>query len=406
MKSHASVWTHTWWLSGILAVVAGALLATASCGDDAGENEPDDGGEDLTSRDIAPLELQTMTLTREDLGPQYADFEFLPSGFQTNDEAAQNPASREDELADAARFGRITSFASQYYSSAAAAQEVAGVVAVSSEIILFEDAPGAAANLSDSIGDVERDLRGITRSGLELGEFEVLDPAEVGEGSAGSVATITGGDPVRTSYSATIALVEGRIMGVVTLVSSGDDRRDEALTLARQLRNRILGVLRGEIDADASASRRTPRAGGERDEPLPREEFIDRISVLCDSAQEKVFPLQTELRVDYFDPEHFPDYGYSEYWRRSGDLISELLYGLRELRPPEEDQDFIQAWLDGLESALRLHDRLAAAALKDDVAWDAEKNQPPDDPPPEYGLLKPDYSYECSYLGFGPSAGR
>jgi hypothetical protein len=233
-----------------------ALLSASACGG---------GGQaDLTDREITDGELSLMALPLSDLGSQYADFELDDtSGLQSNEQAIEDAFDKEDEAADVERFGRVKGYEEDYLSSEAL-MEGTGPFYISTVVVLHERADGAAGNLKDGVEDAQRAVGG-TKEDTTLEATEKFSVEDVGQEAVGLLQKGSAeADDGATFHRTIVGFRQGRLIGSVSILRLDDeDVRDEATALARKLDQRILAVLRGEVEQPAPTSKPGPAATSE-----------------------------------------------------------------------------------------------------------------------------------------------
>jgi len=219
------------------------------------------GGDERTDREITDEELSLMVLPQSELGSQYAEFllDEGGSGFQTNESQIEAAFDKDDEAKDVERFGRLNGY-DQSFISPDALQEGKGVFAVGTTLGLYEDAEGASGDFQDVPEDLRRSVAK-TSEEATLTDMQDFDPGEIGDGSGGLVLTFDiAGQGVRVT---TVGFREGRLVADAVIARADDeDVREEATALARKLDERLLAVLRGEVEPEpTAASEPTPTPG-------------------------------------------------------------------------------------------------------------------------------------------------
>ena len=230
------------------------MLSVSACGG---------GGEkDITDREITDGELSLMVLPLSDLGSQYAGFELSEdqSGFQSNDKTIENAFDQEDETADVQRFGRVKGYEEDYLSSEGLLGGT-GPFHISTAVVLHEGADGASGNLKDGVEDAQRAV-GSTKEDATLETAEKFSVEDVGQEAAGLFQKgSVEADGGLTFYQTVVGFRQGRLIGAVSITRLDDeDVRDEATALARKLDERILAVLRGEVEQPSPAPTSKPSA--------------------------------------------------------------------------------------------------------------------------------------------------
>ena len=213
------------------------------------------GTTDLTDCEISDGELVAMILPLADLGPAYADLEFeLGSQLRTNEDAAEDAFDGEDEAEDIVRFGRVTGYAEGFISLEALSNRE-GVFAIGTIVAIYESGDGASGYLRDDLEDMRREV-GVNPDS-DAGMLERLDeyhPEGIGDEYVGIFAYYTPGEAEPLPSNLTwVKFRRGRLIGEVTIVRfDEEDVREEVTELARKLDERILAVLRGEIEPQAT----------------------------------------------------------------------------------------------------------------------------------------------------------
>ena len=231
-------------------VVALAFLSASACGGGGGPK-------DMTDREITDGELSLMVLPLSDLGSQYAQFELSQdeSGFQSNDKTIENAFDPEDETADVQRFGRVKGYEEDYLSSEGLLGGT-GPFHIATAVILHERADGTSGNLKDGVEDAQKAVGG-TKDDATLETSEEFSVKDVGQEAAGlfQKGSVAGDDGGLTFYQTLVGFRQGRLIGSVSITRLDDeDVRDEATALARKLDDRILAVLRGEVEEPSPTS--------------------------------------------------------------------------------------------------------------------------------------------------------
>jgi len=231
-----------------MVLVALALPLLSACGGG--------GPSDPTAREITDEQLSLMVLPLSDLGSQYADFELdeEESGFHSNEQAVEDALDKEDEARDVEQFGQVNSYEEQYLSSGAFL-EGEGPALIGTQVYLHEEADGASGDLRDSVEDAKRQV-GKSKEGVAFESLEEFDAADIADESAAYNfrAATTSGDENATFHGTAVGFRRGRIIGGAIILRLDDqDVREEVTAIARKLDERILAVLRGEVEQPASA---------------------------------------------------------------------------------------------------------------------------------------------------------
>jgi hypothetical protein len=324
----------------LFTILAGlAFLSASACGG---------GGQaDLTDREITDGELSLMALPLSELGSQYADFEFDDtSGIQTNEQAIEGAFDTEDEAADVERFGRVKGYEEGYLSSDAL-MEGAGPFYISTGVVLHEQADGAAGNLKDGVEDAKR-AAGATQGGTTLETTEEFSVEDVGQEAVGlwQQASMEADGGGGTFHRTAVGFREGRLIGAVSILRLDDeDVRDEATALARKLDERILAVLRGEVEQPAPTSEAAPAPTSEPTPEATSEATPGPSARLSPSDVLDSFRFSTEIAVEADGGLVLSSEGEFEAPDRMGCTVSASLSGFNV----SEDELVVvgdDAWLD------------------------------------------------------------
>lgn len=215
---------------------------------------------DLNDREISDGELVAMMLPLADLGPAYADLELDDeSGFQSNEDVVKDANDKEDEAEDIERYRRVTGY-QEAFTSLEALSNRDGVFGIGTIVSLYEDADGASGDLLDTVDDAKRAV-GTTAYHVTLEDVEEFTLDGIGDESAKLIVSLSVSDGGYAFYVTVVMFRRGRLIGEVVIVRyDEEDVREEVAELARKLDERILAVLRGEIEPRATP---TPRLTGE-----------------------------------------------------------------------------------------------------------------------------------------------
>ncbi len=219
------------------------------------------GPTDLTDREISDGELVAMILPQADLGPAYADLQLDDdSGFETSEDAIEDAFDEEDEAEDIVRFGRVTGYGETFISTAGFISQE-GVFLIAVDVSIYESGDGASGYLQDELEDTRREV-GVSRDGGILERLDEFHPEGVGDESAGMFAVLKAAEAEALPFNVTLVMFRrGRLIGEVVIVRfDEEDVRQEVTELAHKLDERILAVLRGDIEPRATP---TPRLTGE-----------------------------------------------------------------------------------------------------------------------------------------------
>jgi hypothetical protein len=211
------------------------------------------GTADLTDRDISDNELITMALPREELGENYGGFTPVEdNGLQTLDERVDGEIDEEDERADLERAGFVKAY-DLNYTSTDALFGGGDVFFAGSSVDLYGDAAGAQADWEDELtNDFPNEVGKPDEDGATITSYDTYDVPDIADDAAGAIFRIDLGEEAGDlEFTATgVFIRRGRIIAGVGLVRVDDeDVKDEAISLARKLDERIVGVLEGDISA-------------------------------------------------------------------------------------------------------------------------------------------------------------
>jgi hypothetical protein len=213
------------------------------------------GPSDQTDRQITDQELSLMVLPLSDLGSQYADFELDDtSGPQSNEQVISDAFDKEDEAQDVERFGRASGYEA-FYTSSQALLEEKGPINVGMTVVLHDNADGASGNLKDGADDAQRAV-GKTNEDVTIEGVETFEAGDIGQDAVGVVqkASFQADQADFTLNQTIVGFQEGRLIGSVVITGfESEDMQAEATAIARKLDERILAVLRGEVEQPASA---------------------------------------------------------------------------------------------------------------------------------------------------------
>jgi hypothetical protein len=229
-------------------LMALALLSVSACGGG--------GQKDITDREITDGELSLMVLPQSDLGSQYADFKLDDtSGLQSNEEVINNAFDTEDEAQDVEQFGRTNGYEESYTVSAGLPEEK-GPIHIATGVILHKDADGASGNLKNGVEDAQRAV-GMTKEDVTIQGVDTFEVADVGDEAVGLIqkASVKVDQGELAVDQTMVGFREGRLIGSVGITNlAGADVQEEATALARKLDDRILAVLRGEVEQPSPTS--------------------------------------------------------------------------------------------------------------------------------------------------------
>jgi len=247
-------------------VVALALALAVACGGG--------GPSDPTDREITDDELSLMALPLSDLGSQYADFELDDtSGLQSNEQAIDDAFDSEDEAQDVERFGRANGYEA-FYTSTQALLDEKGPINVGTDVILHENADGASGNLKDGVDDAQRAV-GMTQEDVTIESVDTFEAGDIGQDAVGVVqkASFKADQAEFTLNQTIVGFQEGRLIGSVAITGfEGEDMQAEATAIARKLDERILAVLRGEVEPSSAPTSEAKPAPTSKSRPSPTSE--------------------------------------------------------------------------------------------------------------------------------------
>jgi hypothetical protein len=229
-------------LLGWVAVIA-LSAALAACGDN--------GGPDLTLREITDEELSLMVLRRADLGEEYADLRFIEqSDFVTNETRVKWALDPEDEADDLERFDRLNGYEAVYVAFSRPTEEGGALDEIRLGVALFADAAGASDYLEDELTDIEQGIGGehLGRTLEEVKRFKVGGIADRSVGFRARATAAPGQDSAAPTNITQVYFRRGRLLADVAIGRLDEEDASEAVqTLARELDERIQAVLRGEV---------------------------------------------------------------------------------------------------------------------------------------------------------------
>ena len=229
-----------------MVLVALTLALAVACGGG--------GQKDLTDREITDDELSLMALPLSDLGSQYADFELDDtSGLQSNEQVISDAFDKEDEAQDVERFGRANGYEALYTSSQALLEEK-GPINIGMSVALHEKVDGASGNLKDGADDAQRAV-GKTNEDVTIESADTFEVGDLGQDAVGVVlkASFKADQAEFTLNQTIVGFQEGRLIGSVVITGfEGEDMQAEVTAIARKLDERILAVLRGEVEPSSA----------------------------------------------------------------------------------------------------------------------------------------------------------
>lgn len=237
--------------SAFLAAIM-AVALTVACGGGQGSDRADITPQDLRfeADEITSNHLSLMTLSLEDLGPDYSSFSLDPaeSGSTSNaDEIADDECDPEGEQSDIERFGRLNGYDSSY-SSDSRLEAQSGVFTVLQNVSLYVRETGSLEAFRDDLAE-SREMVGVADcQGFTIFTLDEFSPAPpLGDESIGVVSKV--GYEIDQFYFSVILFVRGPLYGWIGIADfDSTDHRAEIEALAQRLHERIEAVLRGEIE--------------------------------------------------------------------------------------------------------------------------------------------------------------
>ena len=192
------------------------------------------------------------SITNASFGDDYLRMELSvdDSGPTTAEDLIEDADNPDDERADLTNYGFVQGYETYYFRSEAIFDRE-GPFVVGATVNLFETADGASDYLADDLADGKRDLSGTSETG-SLQAFDTFD-TDVGDQSWGAFVRILGdaefygtAADFDTSFSI-VSLRRGRLVATAGVFrADGTDATAEALTVAKEIDERIQAVLRGE----------------------------------------------------------------------------------------------------------------------------------------------------------------
>jgi len=252
---------------GIAFLFATCLAVLAACGGGNGADELERALQSVTENDLA-----IMVLPQEDLGEEFADLEIdEDSGFVDNEQAADGTIDPPDTADDLEQAGRINGYelgyeAPDWFSVLEAGQ---GVIAVDTEVVLFEDGPAASEFLAKQVDDSLRLEGEEIQTGITLEEVETFQVVGLADEAVGQRRRISFGDA--QMYGTVVGFRLDRLLGSAAIVRADDANvNSQVEAIARALEQRIEGVLLGDIggmpvpvpQAEEEATVAPPSEGG------------------------------------------------------------------------------------------------------------------------------------------------
>lgn len=229
---------------GIAFLFATCLAVLAACGGGNGADELERALQSVTENDLA-----IMILPQEDLGEEFADLEIdEDSGFVDNEQAADGTIDPHDTADDLEQAGRINGYelgyeAPDWFSVLEAGQ---GVIAVDTEVVLFEDGPAASEFLAKQVDDSLRLEGEEIQTGITLEEVETFQVVGLADEAVGQRRRISFGDA--QMYGTVVGFRLDRLLGSAAIVRADDANvNSQVEEIARALEERIEGVLLGDV---------------------------------------------------------------------------------------------------------------------------------------------------------------
>jgi len=223
--------------------VTTALLATLALACAGGGDELDEA-----LRTVGENDLAIMVLPQEELGAQFADLEVdEESGFQDNEQGADDTIDPDDTAAELEAAGRISGYDLEYSDPALSALEAGeGLVAGGTSVQLFREASEASDFVSKQIDDARRFEGEEVEPGLTLEGFETFPAEGLGDEATGLRYHISFADA--QAYQTAVVFRLGRLVSVAFITRADDaDIDSQVEDVARGLNERVVGILLGEI---------------------------------------------------------------------------------------------------------------------------------------------------------------
>jgi parvulin-like peptidyl-prolyl isomerase len=228
------------------------------------------GKQSASKIEVTGEHLKAMVLTKEDLGPDYADFQPDPrSGPRSSEQLVDEAINPDDEALDVAKYAILLGQVDTYFSQRALAEHL-GAVYITDGIVLYADAKGAASDLRDGVNDKQKGFSGTTKFG-SLQSFKTFDP-KVGQLGSGQVVRLLSPGSnfgLKFDQEVTITLVQfqrDRLVGSIVITRfDNKDVKGEVIDLARKLDKRMQAVLRGEQPPGTAGE--TPQGSGQQPAP-------------------------------------------------------------------------------------------------------------------------------------------
>jgi hypothetical protein len=196
----------------------------------------------LTDEVITIVELSLMPL--RELGAPFEGFVTSSEGEESNEAATDELAYSADEAADIEQFGRSTGYR---VSLGPTRLTDSGAQFVDNWVELFTTAQGASQYLTDYMGDLAKGLDAAHDADLNTTGSRSFEVEDLGDEAAGITLLETSASGER-HVETIVAMRIGRLLAFVSIGRSADvDVRVVALTLARQLEQRVVGVLDGSL---------------------------------------------------------------------------------------------------------------------------------------------------------------
>lgn len=203
---------------------------------------------EITDRPISNEELVFMVPDPEALGGQYETFEVSLLAFESNEEVVRQAVlDPRDEEEDITTYGRTAGARSSLHPRHVRIG-TGGLTGVQTWVSLFNTPEGASAYLEDFVRDAAKGVGGGHPSDLAISAAEDFVVDEVGQEATGLILAEGRPGAKPYVYETLVVFRIERLLGFATVVAPDDeDRRVRAVTLAKALEDRMVGVITGEI---------------------------------------------------------------------------------------------------------------------------------------------------------------
>ena len=243
-----------------------SLTMASACG---GGN---DGELEQALQSVQENDLAIMVLPQEDIGEEFADMEIDDdSGFVDSEEAADDTIDPEDTADDLEQAGRVNGYSLGYETPDwfSALLAGAGLLAVGTDLDLFEDAEAASDFVLKQINDYLSLEGEEVEVGVTLEKVDVFEVEGLADEAMGVKARISFGD--LEMYVTFVGFRIDRLLGSASIGRADDaDVLSQVEDIVRALEERIEGVLLGDISgtpvpvpqAEEEAAAAPPSEGG------------------------------------------------------------------------------------------------------------------------------------------------